>query len=118
MARHRNASHAALSGRVQVVFGRRLKRCRKRASRGRTNQETLAVALDVSRTSVSNMERGRHRIFLDQVYAAAQALGVRIEELLPTVAEVFPPTYVTASPSGAITDKSMRSAADIVRTIQ
>ena len=64
------------------------------------------------------MERGRHRIFLDQVYAAAHALGVTIEDLLPTVAEVFPATYMTASPSGAITDKSMRSAVDIVRTIQ
>lgn len=118
MARRRSASHAALSRRVQLAFGKRLKRSRKLETRGRIKQAGLAKALDVSRTSISNMERGRHRVFLDQVYAAAQVLGTTIEELLPTLDEAFPPTPVTASASTSITDKSMRSAADLVRTIQ
>src|SRR4051812_2420311 len=118
MARRRSPSHAALSRRVQSAFGRRLKRSRKRSQRGRVNQEALAGALDVSRTSISNIERGRHRVFLDQVYAAAQALGTSLDELLPTLQEVFPSTTVTTPSGTGITDKSMRSVVDLVRTIQ
>jgi len=48
----------------------------------------------------------------------AKALGITIEELLPSFEEVFPATQVTTSSASPITDKSMRSAVDLVRTIQ
>lgn len=82
------------------------------------HQDTLAAALDVSRTSVSNIERGRHRVFLDQVYAAARELGVGIHELLPTVDEVFPTAAVQAAPAAALTPRSMREVGDLARSIQ
>jgi transcriptional regulator with XRE-family HTH domain len=118
MARRRSATQAALGRRVQLTFGRNLKRSRKRGTRGKVKQETLAVALDVSRTTISNMERGRHRVVLDQVYATAKALDTTIDQLLPNFAEVFPATEVTTSSVAPITDKSMRSVVDLVRTIQ
>lgn len=118
MARRRSATHAALSRRVQIAFGRRLKRSRKRGTHRKIKQDALADVLDVSRTTISNMERGRHRVSLDQVYAVAKALGITIEELLPSFEEVFPATAVTTSSASPITDKSMRSAVDLVRTIQ
>lgn len=64
------------------------------------------------------MERGRHRVFLDQVYAIAKALDTTIDQLLPSFAEVFPATDVTTSSVAPITDKSMRNVVDVVRTIQ
>jgi transcriptional regulator with XRE-family HTH domain len=118
MARRRSATHAALSRRVQIAFGRRLKASRKRGARGKIKQDALADVMEVSRTTISNMERGQHRVFLDQVYAVAGALGVSINDLLPSVEEVFPGTQVTTSSGSAITGKSMRSVVDLVRTIQ
>ena len=64
------------------------------------------------------MERGRHRVFLDQVYAVAKALEIGIEELLPSFEEVFPPTDVTTSSATPITDKSLKSVVGLVRVIQ
>lgn len=118
MARRRSATHAAIGRRVQTAFGRHLKQSRKRGTRGKVKQDALAVALDVSRTTISNMERGRHRVFLDQVYAIAKALDTTIDQLLPRFEEVFPLTDVTTSSAAHITDKSMRSVVDLVRTIQ
>lgn len=118
MARRRSAEHAALSRRVQSAFGRRLRHGRRNASQGRIKQDALAKALDVSRTSISNMERGRHRIFLDQAYAAAQALGVTMDQLLPSLTEVFPSTPVMTGSHGSVTDKSVRLVLELVRSIQ
>jgi transcriptional regulator with XRE-family HTH domain len=118
MARRRSASHAAVSRRVQIAFGRRLKRSRKNGASRKFKQDALADILDVSRTTISNMERGRHRVFLDQVYAVAKALEIGIEELLPSFEEVFPPTDVTTSSATPITDKSLKSVVGLVRVIQ
>ena len=84
-----------MSLRVQLAFGARLRAVRKRNAERRINQDDLAGALEVTRTSVSNIERGRHRIFLDQVYVAAKQLGVEVAELLPTMDEVFRETLST-----------------------
>jgi hypothetical protein len=64
------------------------------------------------------MERGRHRLFLDQVYAAAEALHVPLDALLPTLADIFPATPVTRAPHATVTDKSVRAILGLVRTIQ
>lgn len=64
--------------RIQEGFGERLK-----AARGNTPQTVLAEALGVTRSSISNIENGRHRVFLDQVYAAARTLDVDLATLLP-----------------------------------
>jgi transcriptional regulator with XRE-family HTH domain len=49
----------------------------------------LAEVLHITRTSVSNIERGRHRVFLDQVFLAARRLGIGVTELLPDLESVF-----------------------------
>ena len=84
-----------MSLRVQAAFGVRLKAARKRNAERRINQDDLASALEVTRTSVSNIERGRHRVFLDQVYVAAKQLGVEVADLLPAMDEVFRDTLST-----------------------
>lgn len=64
---------------VAKEFGRRLKAVRVE----RMGQEAFADALGVSRTTVSNIERGTQRVFLDQAYRAAEILAVPIDRLLP-----------------------------------
>jgi transcriptional regulator with XRE-family HTH domain len=108
----------ALSKRVQIGFGKKLHHARRNAKYGRMQQHTLAVALDVSRTTISNIERGRHRVFLDQVYAAAHALGVGMEELLPKFDEIFPAAAVIAAPDASVTAHSMRAVGELARAIQ
>lgn len=99
MSRRRTGEGTALNQRVQRAFGQRLKEARKRDIRRRVNQDELAEALEISRTSVSNIERGRHRVFLDQVYVAARTLGVEVRDLLPSVDEVFSEPVLSASRS-------------------
>jgi len=43
----------------------------------------LALAVGLSRTSVANIEKGRHRIQIHTLYAIAAALGIEPAELLP-----------------------------------
>jgi len=69
-----------ISRRINEAFGERLQRVRQARN---IKQIAFAEALGVSRTTASNIECGRQRVFLDQVYFAAAALGVAIDELLP-----------------------------------
>jgi transcriptional regulator with XRE-family HTH domain len=49
------------------------------------NQEELARQLKLTRTSVSNFERGRQHIQLHTLYQIAEILEVQIIELLPAL---------------------------------
>lgn len=86
MARKRDGRLRATSERVQAGFGSRLKQARDER---KLSQTQLADALRITRTSVSNIERGQHRIFLDQVYIVARHLGVAVADLLPPLDDVF-----------------------------
>src|SRR5438445_9241902 len=114
MARLRSSEQQGVSKRVQVAFGKRLRSQRK----GRRSQDALAEYLDVSRTSVSNIERGRHRVFLDQAYLAARALGVTLNDLLPTLDEVFAPVPVALEEDSGVGESSVRRVSEIASTIQ
>jgi transcriptional regulator with XRE-family HTH domain len=114
MARLRSSEQQGVSKRVQVAFGKRLRGQRK----GRRSQDALAEYLDVSRTSVSNIERGRHRVFLDQAYLAARALGVTLNDLLPTLDEVYAPVPVAFAENSGVIESSVRRASEIASTIQ
>lgn len=61
-------------------FGANLRAARKRA--GLTQQE-LAERIDLTRTSVTNIERGSQRIALHQLFELANALGDDPLDLLP-----------------------------------
>ncbi len=39
--------------------------------------------MGLSRTALVNIEKGRHRIQIDTLYAIARALGVKLGDLLP-----------------------------------
>jgi transcriptional regulator with XRE-family HTH domain len=66
--------------RLAKEFGRRLQEVRIASG---MDQQSFAESLAVSRTTVSNIERGTQRVFLDQVYRAAEILGRTPAELLP-----------------------------------
>jgi transcriptional regulator with XRE-family HTH domain len=68
-------------------FGRRLASARKLKG---FKQLTLASLLGLSRTSISNIERGEQRISLELAYQAAYVLGVSLQTLLPTLEDVAP----------------------------
>ena len=61
-------------------FGRRLRAARLQA---RLSQASLAKAVDVGRTSITNIERGRQHVSLHMAFLLANALNVRVSELLP-----------------------------------
>ena len=114
MARLRSPEKRGVSGRVQKAFGKRLQTLRK----GRRNQHQLAGALDVSRTTISNIERGRHRIFLDQAYLAAKALGVPLADLLPSLDEAFPTVPVALEVGSGVQQTSILRVSEIATTLQ
>lgn len=61
-------------------FGRRLAAVRKSK---RLSQENLGVLVGLSRTSITNIERGRQCIQLHQLYQFASALRTDLDQLLP-----------------------------------
>jgi DNA-binding XRE family transcriptional regulator len=67
---------------AQREFGRRLGKLRKRKGQ---KQLALGHQLGLSRTSISNIERGEQRVSLELVYQVAHLLGVSPQELLPTL---------------------------------
>ena len=61
-------------------FGRRLHDARKKAE---LNQGDLAERVHLSRTSITNIEKGRQHISLYQLYLLSAALGLEPHDLLP-----------------------------------
>ena len=50
-------------------------------------QHQLAKQLGISRASLANMETGRQRVLVHQLYELAGQLNVSVQELLPEVSE-------------------------------
>ena len=115
MSQKRPDGSYEVSRRVQREFGMRLQEVRRRKS---GLQKILAGQLGLSRTSISNIERGTHRVFLDQVYAAAHALGVEVMELLPPVSEVYTPPEIHTVSDDPLSDMTAARAMEVARTIQ
>src|SRR5439155_26743233 len=51
-------------------------------------QEELAAAANISRASITQFENGQQRLPLETLYLVASALGVGIDQLLPTMDEL------------------------------
>jgi transcriptional regulator with XRE-family HTH domain len=49
------------------------------------SQDVLASKVGLSRTSITNIERGRQSVLVHQLVSFAAALGVEPAELIPTV---------------------------------
>lgn len=115
MSQRRDDRSYSHSHRVQRAFALRLKRVRKAKNKF---QKALAGDLGLSRTSVSNIERGMHRIFLDQVYTAARCLGVDVMELLPPMHEIYEETHVHSSADNRLSVHLTARAIEIVKNVQ
>lgn len=76
--------------RFYAEFGRRVRAARESAG---LTQQQLATALDLTRSSVANIEAGRQKALLHMTAAVAAATGVPPADLLPD------PTAVQAPPS-------------------
>lgn len=83
---------------LYMEVGTRIKNARESA---KMTQAQLAAALNLSRTSVTNIEKGRQHLVLHTLYAIANVVGKDLSELLPpqmipkTVAEHLIPEDVT-----------------------
>jgi transcriptional regulator with XRE-family HTH domain len=69
---------------------------RHREQRSGMTQEKLAQIVGLSRTSITNIEKGRQHIALHQLYAIAEALRVRPDALLPSPRETDGASWVSA----------------------
>lgn len=78
------------------------KRLRKARSDQAITQARLAAALDLSRTTLSNIECGRQRLFLDQAYEAAFHLSVDVQTLLPPLHEIAPIPRIRTPADGSL----------------
>ena len=65
---------------IYIDFGKQLRDLRKQA---RLSQADLAERVGLSRTSVTNIERGRQHLPLHMVFLLADAVGVDPTKLIP-----------------------------------
>lgn len=77
---------------LYAAFGRLVQLHRKR-TKGMT-QETLATHVGLSRTSITNIEKGRQHVSLHQLFAIAKALRVAPEVLLPSTGDATAPSWL------------------------
>lgn len=96
MPRKREGRTLELSRHIQKVFGANLAKARLAAPQPLLQQD-LARRLNLSRTSVSNIECGTQGISLVQAYLAARAVGVDVRKLLPEMDQVFPTGAVSVA---------------------
>lgn len=71
-----------LMNRFYVEFGRNIRRQRERTE-VKLSQDALAKRVGLSRTSITNIEKGRQQVPLHMLYSFADALGVDPSLLLP-----------------------------------
>jgi putative transcriptional regulator len=114
MPKRRDTKTREICERIQGVFGERLKALRTDRGMG---QKALAPHMQLSRTSVSNLECGLHLPSLDEVYRAAHCFGVPVEALLPAVQEVFPDGAIHAAADDPLSDEDTLVATQIVRDL-
>ncbi|MGN6820458.1 MAG: helix-turn-helix domain-containing protein [Sphingomonas sp.] len=68
---------------LYTFFGSRVRALRERRQ---VTQEELGRRVDLSRTSITNIEKGRQRVLLHQILDLANALEAKPSELFPPAA--------------------------------
>jgi transcriptional regulator with XRE-family HTH domain len=81
---------------VYKAFGQTIANLRS----GRLTQLQLARTVGISRASLANIERGEQRVYLHQLLALSDALGVTLTDLLPTGQRFQPIAPAKVSVSG------------------
>lgn len=61
----------------------------RRAKKPKLTQAGLAELLGVTRTSITNIEKGRQRVPLHMLYTLCAKLSVQISDVIPAVDEVL-----------------------------
>lgn len=69
-----------MDDRIYRIFGSRLRELRDEKG---VTQEQLAKRVDLSRTSITNIEKGRQRVMLHQLVELAEALESDVSDLMP-----------------------------------
>ena len=80
---------------LNVAIGAAVRRRREEMG---MSQAALADALELSRTSITNIEIGRQPLSLRHLYLTSLALGVAAHALLPEVAAVTTPARGRRAP--------------------
>jgi transcriptional regulator with XRE-family HTH domain len=75
------------SQKLYQLIGERVRRIRE-SQTPRMNQDDLARILELKRTSITNIERGKQKISLDCLYRFCDRFGVSIQEFIPPVSDV------------------------------
>jgi len=70
---------------IYRAVGKRIKLARK--DKGFT-QETLSKMVSLTRTSITNIEKGRQKLLVHSLYVFANVLGVHPRDLLPDEADM------------------------------
>ena len=78
-----------MEDRLYRLFGSRVRALREEKN---VTQEELAKRVDLSRTSITNIEKGRQRVLLHQMVDIAHALDAEPNALIP------PPESAAANP--------------------
>ena len=77
-------------------------------------QEVFAEVLGLSRTTASNIERGKQRISIDQIYLAAALFQVSPGDLLPPLQEIKRSSIVVASHDEPLDATALKSLLDAI----
>ncbi|MBX3151506.1 helix-turn-helix transcriptional regulator [Candidatus Obscuribacterales bacterium] len=95
-------------------IGKRLQK--KRASLGMTQSE-LAVKVDLSRTSIANIEAGNQNAPLHVIYEIGLTLGLKPSELFPSFEEITSPLEVGDAIAQKMAGAGSDKAANVVRSL-
>lgn len=72
--------------RISAIIGKNIKLAREEK---KLKQEHLAEAVKISRTSLSNIERGKHSPQLSLLYQLCNELDLEVAKVLPKKEEIF-----------------------------
>ena len=114
VAKRRDGQRLEVCGRIQKEFGRRFREARVKSGR---LQRNIAVEMSLTRTTISNIERGTQRLYLDQVFQAAHVLSVDLPTLLPNVGDVYVAPAIRTATDAPLPDDTTHEAERIVREV-
>lgn len=94
-------------------IGKEIARLRERQD---LRQEDMAKQVGLSRTSISNIERGEHVPTLWVLYRICQTLGVEVQEVLPRQDVVFPVKKKRDDPTTPLLNLALQAAKQKLNT--
>jgi DNA-binding XRE family transcriptional regulator len=103
-------------GKLYSLLGERIQRLRRMQS-PLMSQERLAKTLGLTRTSVTNIERGKQKVTLDTIYKLCETFGMQIADLMPPLAEVSQKAEQSVVVAGQAYDVPTKTANSIKRLL-